>query len=157
MNLTGKNGRVTVSQSVLTAFSWKVTLAATEEDVTVCYDAGTFNPLGAVSKRGGVSGYGYQQFVTSLVKCTFDVEAYWDTALNPFSAAIGLFPGQAVGVQLFYDRDTPEASWRIDAGVLTRVEMSTSVRGPTLYSFSGTVGPAVSGTWSPYNPNYTGY
>lgn len=153
MYLTGKNGQVVVAGTTLTAYSWKVSMVAVEEDVTVAYSDEFLDPPN--TRPAGSGGYGFQEFVTGLTKLTFDVEAYWDTTLNPFTAAIGLYPGQKASLTLYYDRDDPEAGWVIPSAVFTRVEMSTSVRGVTTYSFSGTLSSAGGGAYSPYNAFYT--
>lgn len=160
MFLTGKDGQVVVyplpgstDTTNLTAYSWKVTMVAQEEDVTVAYGEEFLDPPNA--RPAGLGGYGFQEFVTGLIKLTFEVEAYWDTALNPFTAATAMYPGQGACLRLSYDRDVPEASWHIEPVVFTRVEMGTSVRGLTLYSFAGTLAAGHNGAYSPYNPFFT--
>lgn len=130
--------------ATLRAYSWRLTSVASEEDVSVASSDVTSRV------NIGFGGFGYQQFVTGLPKITFDVEAYWDTTLNPFTGPIYLYPGQENYVVLYIDKETTNSAWTFPAAVFTRVEMTEPVRGPISYSFSGTSGVNALGIRAPY-------
>lgn len=145
MHLSGKDGRVTVAGRALTAHSWRLTMTAAEEDVTCAYGWLGDKP------SPGVSGYGYQEFVSSLPKLGFEVEAHWDTRLNPFDDAIKLYAGQVVRLVLYHDKNEQRAAWDVPRAVITRADMSVAARGLVGYSFAGVAGVSRDGVHSPFS------